>query len=311
MVLEYRKDWTKNDVVIIANERSKRPVVFGRTITCPFCRGSEHVTPPTKFALPSEENWNIRVFDNAFSLVGTEKEYTDLDSSDSSYAYGEHELIVETDVHEKLYQELSDDELKHVFSAYRNRLEKLSGNPKAEYVLLFKNHGRMAGASIEHEHSQIISFPFLPEIPAEELAAVGDYKDKFGSCLYCDMPEKEKDNVLMQGEHFVAICPSFSRFQFEMWILPKKHVKSMLELDEDGMTLELAVMVRECLRRLFFVAKDYNIIYHNAPKGKDVHFHVEIYPRSGSWAGVELGTGVIANTKSEKDSLEALRRFEK
>lgn len=310
MVLEYRKDWTKDDVVIIANERSKRPVVFGRSVTCPFCKGSEHVTPPTKFALPSEDNWKVRTFDNAYALVGTEKEYTDLDGGNSSYAYGEHEVIVETDVHEKLFQEFSDEELKLALSAYRNRFTTLSENPKAKYVLLFKNHGRTAGASIEHEHSQIISFPFLPEIQAEELAAADEYKDKRGSCLYCDMPETEKENVLMQGDNFVAICPSFSRFQFEMWILPRKHAKDILEFN-DAEALELAVMLRECLRRLYFVAKDYNIIYHNAPKDRDMHFHVEIYPRSGYWAGVELGTGVIANAKSEKDALEALRRFVK
>ncbi|MFH1200531.1 MAG: DUF4931 domain-containing protein [Candidatus Micrarchaeota archaeon] len=310
MVLEYRKDWTKNGVVIIANERSKRPVSFGAAVTCPFCKGSEHVTPPTKLALPTEAGWKIRVFDNAYSLVGTEKEYSDLEAADSSYAYGEHELIVETDVHEKVFQEYSDEELKNLFSAYRNRLEKLSQNPKAKYVLLFKNHGRTAGASIEHEHSQVISFPFVPQMQLAEIKASADYKAKHGACPHCELPVREKANILMEGENFVAVCPSFSRFQFEMRVLPRRHVSTMLELTE-AEALEMATLVRECLRRLYFVAKDYNIIFHNSPKGAGVHFHIEICPRSANWAGVELGTGIIANAKSEKDSLEALRRFVK
>ena len=307
MVLEFREDVTKNTVVIIANERGKRPVVFGEKITCPFCKGAERATPPSKQSIPSEENWKVRVFDNVYALVKTESEYEPLTFAKSrTYAYGEHEVIVESDEHEKLYQDFTDDEAKMVFSAYKNRVAALEKNEKIQYVLLFKNHGKNAGASIEHEHAQLVSLPFVPAMMEHETKSFEEHRFQTGNCLYCDLIEKEKENTLIENDMFIAICPSFSRFAFETWILPKDHKRTMATFSEKEGE-EFMKILRECVRRVHYVIKDYNIVFHNAVKGKDFHFHAEIYPRSGYWAGVELGAGVIVNQKSEKDALEILK----
>ena len=308
MVLEFRKDPTKDLRVIIANERGKRPTVFGQAkIGCPFDKGAEPTTPPTKYAHPSEKAWNVRCFDNSYALLKTDKPYEELTfARSSSYAHGEHEVIVETSEHDKLFHEFSEDELMGVFFAYAGRFVELEGEKGAKYVLLFKNHRRNAGASIEHEHSQIVSFPFVPEVQEREMKSYQNHFDQTGNCLYCDLITKEKGNILLENDSFTAICPSFSRFAFEVWILPRKHTKSIAEFTEKEATAYMGLL-QECLRRVFHVLKDYNVVYHNAVKGEDFHFHAEIYPRSGSWAGVELGAGVIVNQKSEADALKALK----
>jgi len=38
-----------------------------------------------------------------------------------------------------------------------------------KYVLVFKNEGEPAGASIEHTHSQLIALPIVPHIVNEEM----------------------------------------------------------------------------------------------------------------------------------------------
>ncbi|MFH0971286.1 MAG: DUF4931 domain-containing protein [Candidatus Micrarchaeota archaeon] len=306
MVLEFRQDITKNSIVIIANERGKRPVIFGEKVSCPFCKGAEHTTPPTEFALPSEKDWRVRAFNNTFALVGSEGKYVELNSiNTATYAYGHHEVIVESDVHEELFHEFGELQLKFVFNAYKNRYETLMADGQIKYVHLFKNHGRNAGASIEHEHSQILSFPFIPELVQREIEANKDAA-KQGKCLICEMLAKEAENVLIDNDFFTAICPSFSRFANEIWIIPKAHVPSILALTEEQ-GLHLMKLLRECIRRVHFIVKDYNVVFHNSPKGEETHFHLEIYPRSGYWAGVELGTGVIVNQKSEKDALQTLK----
>jgi UDPglucose--hexose-1-phosphate uridylyltransferase len=292
--------------VIIANERGKRPVIFGEKFSCPFCKGSEKSTPPTKFALPSDKDWRVRAFDNVFALVGTEGRYIDLNSINTiSYAYGKHELIVETDVHEELFHELGELQLKFLFNAYKHRYEELMADENAKYVHLFKNHGRNAGASIEHEHSQILSLPFVPELILREINASKNAQ-KQGKCLFCDLLSKEAENVLIENDFFTAICPSFSRFANEIWILPKAHIKSMSDLSEEQ-GVHLMKLLKACIQKVHYILKDYNVVWHNSPKGEELHFHLEIYPRSGYWAGVELGTGVIVNQKSEKDALTALK----
>ncbi len=306
MVLEFRQDPTKNSVVLIANERGKRPVVFGEKILCPFCKGAEHTTPPTRFAMPSEKEWRVRAFDNVFALVGTAGRYVDLNSVNPvSYAYGRHEVIVESDFHEELFHEFGELQLKFVFKVYKHRFEELMQDETAKYVHLFKNHGRNAGASIEHEHSQILSFPFIPEMILKESETYKE-SEKRGKCGLCELLVKEQENVLLDNEFFTALCPSFSRFANEIWIIPKAHITSISSLNEEQ-GLHMMKMLRECIRRVHYILKDYNVVFHNSAKGADMHFHLEIYPRSGYWAGVELGTGVIVNQKSEKDALQTLK----
>ncbi|HLC47832.1 MAG TPA: DUF4931 domain-containing protein [Candidatus Norongarragalinales archaeon] len=306
MVLEFRRDSTKDSLVLIANERGKRPVVYGMQPACPFCKGGEANTPPTRYALPSDKDWRVRAFDNVFALVGTEGKYIEINSiNPASYAYGRHEVIVESDVHEELFHELGELQLKFAFNVYKHRFEELMADECAKYVHLFKNHGRNAGASIEHEHSQILSFPFVPELIGKEVKNLQE-SEKKGKCLICELLSKEADNILIDNDYFSAICPSFSRFANEIWIVPKAHLSSIADLTE-AQGLHMMRLLKECIRRVHFIVKDYNIVYHNAPKGMESHFHVEIYPRSGYWAGVELGTGVIVNQKSEKDALQTLR----
>ncbi len=296
----------KGGVVIIANERSKRPTVFGHKVTCPFCKGAEHTTPKSKFALPSDNEWKVRAFDNVFALVGTEGKYVELNKiNNATYAFGYHEVVVESDVHDALFHELSEEYLKLIFEAYKNRYVELMKEEGVEYVHLFKNHGKNAGASIEHEHAQIITFPFVPELIKKEVESY-QTESKKGKCLLCELLVKEQENMLIENELFTAICPSFSRFANEIWVIPKAHISSIGNLNEkQGM--HMMKLLQECLRKVYFIVKDYNFVIHNSPKNAESHFHIEIYPRSSYWAGVELGTGVIVNQKSEKDALRTLK----
>ncbi len=319
MVLEFREDPSKGEIVVVASDRAKRPELFS-TAACPFCKGAESTTPPTTFALPSEAQWKVRTFRNLFAVLKPEGDFVPKAEGEDfwrSYGFGDHEIIVETDVHGKLLQEFSSDELGMVFKAYQNRFNELSARPGVECVFLFKNHGRLAGASIEHEHAQIIALPFVPPVLRKEIERAEYYQKKHGACFYCDLLQREKENVLLENEFFAALCPSFSRFPFEVWIVSKKHETSIADFDE-GEGAKFMALFQQCVKSLFNVAKDYNAVFHSSPKagvgsgaaGREngLHFHVEIYPRSNVWAGIELGTGVIVNTKTEKEALAALKK---
>jgi UDPglucose--hexose-1-phosphate uridylyltransferase len=305
MVLEFRKDPTKGSVVIIASDRAQRPEVF-TPVSCPFCPGAEQATPPATLLIPREGDWNVRCFPNAYSVVKPGFEFKK--EEDGNYfwrspAFGFHEVIVETSEHDKLWQNMSDEQLQLVFQAYKNRFVELGSKQGIECVYLFKNFGRNAGTSIEHEHAQIVAFPFVPETVEREVENSRKFLEKTGKCIFCEILFTEK--VLFENDSFKCIAPSFARFPFECWIIPKRHCKSIAELnDEDGRQLMLAL--RECIKRVYEVSKDYNLAFHNSPKNGELHFHVEIYPRPNKWAGVELGTSAIVNIKSEEDAIKTL-----
>ncbi|MFA5246961.1 MAG: galactose-1-phosphate uridylyltransferase [Candidatus Micrarchaeia archaeon] len=307
MVLEFRKDPLKGTLVVVANERALRP--SDPHFSCPFCKGAEKTTPPTKLALPNEKKWVIRCFDNAFAIVkprGKFKPPKDCDFFYTSPAYGEHEVIVESPDHHQLFFEIKDPaHLAMIFKAYQERFAVLSKRKATKYVHLFKNHGRQAGASIEHEHSQIISLPMVPENVQKEIDNEAAYKKKHGKCLICDLLTRESVNIILQNESFTVLCPSFARFPFEAWIISREHKKSITDFNEFEGSQYMQVL-RTAIEAVSGVSRDYNIVYHNGIAGEDSHFHAEIYPRPNVWAGLELGTGIIVNTKTEKESIAAL-----
>jgi len=307
MVLEFRKDPIKGTIVVVANERALRP--SDPTVSCPFCKGAEKTTPPTKLAFPSEKNWSVRCFDNAFAIVkprGVFKPEKKGDFFYTSPAYGEHEVIVESPDHHQLFSDIKDPEhLSMIFSAYKQRYGALCKKKGAKYVHLFKNHGRLAGASIEHEHSQVISLPFIPALIASEIENECEYKKKTGKCMVCELLEREKQNIILQNESFAVLCPSFGRFPFETWIISLEHKKSIAQFS-DFQGSQFMQALRTIIEAVFRVSRDYNVVYHNGVEGEDSHFHAEIYPRPNVWAGLELGTGVIVNTKTQQEAIAAL-----
>src|SRR3989338_5779501 len=144
--MTFVKDKTKNLVVVQTSSRSKRPHLPS---VCPFCPGNESLTPPSTLCLPSAA-WKVRCFPNAFPVVA-----------------GAPEVIVETNVHGALFENFSREQLRWVFEAYQNRYRALS--KKGGYVFLFKNFGPKSGASIPHEHAQVVRFPFVQDMLLTEV----------------------------------------------------------------------------------------------------------------------------------------------
>jgi UDPglucose--hexose-1-phosphate uridylyltransferase len=279
-------DPTKSTHVLLLPSRSKRPEKFDAH-GCFFCPGNESTTPPTTLALPKEPNWRVRSFENKFKVTHA------------------HEVIVETSEHDALWQNFSDDQLSFVFEAYKNRFNALAA--ESEYVLLFKNHGKGGGASIGHEHAQIIAFDFVPEMAEREWTAFDENKKAFLNIL----AEHEREGfVFAERGCFAAFTPKFARFPGEVWIVPRKQFDSFTDFDE-AETKDFAWLLRDCLQRVTSFSPEYNFVFHCAPAGRSFWFHCEIYPRSSVWAGVELGCGVIINPKSAADALEALKQAKK
>ncbi len=304
---EYVLEPTKQEIVVVAAKRAKRPTVFGKGVAaCPFCPGSEHTTPPTTFALPAKGKWQVRCFRNGFPILDAKAKFVtpSMWFSWKSPAFGEHEVIVETSQHGTLFQNLDDKQLSLIFQAYKQRFKQLSTRKGVECVFLFKNHGKAGGASIEHEHAQITALPFVPPVILREMAFSSLYKKEKGKCYFCEI-KKLEGGVLFENKHFVALRPSFARFPFEFWLVPKRHVEDFTQFSAQE-EKEFMSSLSQSISKVFNVSQDYNVIFHNSPKGGGLHFHCEIIPRTNVWAGLELGTGVIVVSRSQKQAAEEL-----
>ena len=303
MKQEVRVDPTKGDVVIVATRRSKRPQLFkDKKAVCPFDAGNEASTPHTRLILPSSKQWKVRSFDNLFAFVSPSNSDKHEHWFDSMPAVGRHEVIVEVRDHDLQIQDLGVEGLDLIILAYKSRFNELEADPLAKYVYLFKNHGKLAGASIPHEHSQIVSLNFTPPIIEKKEKHYSEYMKKMKKCFYCTVMRSSP--VVFQNKHFTCVRPPVARFPFEVWLIPKTHCRNMTLLPER----EFGLAIKETVKHLLKVCPDYNLNYYNASKSsKDFHFHIECIPRTTSLAGFELGLGVYINTQSEWQGAKKLK----
>ena len=326
---ELRKDPVVERWVIIATERARRPMDFAPdTVTprgsngCPFCPGREDRTPPELYRSGGPENgpWAVRVVPNKFPALHPEGEVHAAGEGiyDRIDGVGAHEVVIESPDHFASLGTLPASHVGEVLVAYRERLLALRKDPRLEYVLIFKNHGVAAGASLEHPHSQLIATPILPELIAEELEGATRYFRMKERCVWCDVVRQERrdgSRLVLEEDGFVAIAPFAPRFPFETWILPTAHRASFEGVSTDEVD-SLGRLLRDLVARLgrLFDDPPYNFALHTAPlKAGDpehFHWHLELMPKLTHLAGFELGTGFFINPTPPEDAARFLRQAE-
>jgi UDPglucose--hexose-1-phosphate uridylyltransferase len=326
---ELRKDPVLGRWIIISKERRKRPTDFPVESTegvggfCPLCPGNESSTPPEIFSFrdegtrSNEPGWQVRVVPNKYPALIIEgdlaKEGVGL--YDRMNGIGAHEVIIESPTHEESFTDMPSDRMALVFKTYKERILDLEKDPRFKYVMVFKNHGRAAGASLEHSHSQLIALPILPRMIVSELDGAKAHFRHKERCVFCDIIRQEmqqQERVVCQNDHFITITPFAPRTPFEMWILPKRHSSAYYSLN-DTEIIALAEIFAESLKRLCCCIPNvpYNFVLHTEPlRSGEIeyyHWHFEIVPKLTSIAGFEWGTGFYINPLPPEEAATFLR----
>lgn len=326
---ELRKDPVTGRWVIIATERSRRPSDFLRSpVTiqggrfCPFCPGNEEKTPSEVLAYrngsePNSAGWNLRVVPNKFPALRVEGELDREGAGiyDKMNGVGAHEVVIESPDHDRTLADLPEKRIEELFWAFRDRVLDLKKDRRLRYILLFKNHGEAAGASLEHTHSQIIALPVVPKRVQEEIDGARRYFEFKERCIYCDILRQEAadgERVILETDHFMAVSPYAPRFPFEIWIVPRVH-DSHYENSATASIQNLGWVTRTVLRKLDRVLERpaYNFVIHTAPaqQGEMAHYHwhIEIIPTLTKVAGFEWGTGFYINPTPPEEAAKYLR----
>lgn len=329
---EVRKDYLLARWVIIAAERARRPSDFMVKReerfegVCPFCPGNEHMTPPATLlylwrdgviekskdsGCERKKGWLIRCFQNLYPALKPLKTYSikpfRMDPA------GHHEVLVESPIHEG-HPHLADvSQLKLMVEAYVDRLKELSKHDYVKYISIFRNHGKEAGASLSHAHSQIIATPIIPKLVNEELNAASKYFKLKGSCSFCTILRKESrgPRLIHETKCYAVIAPWASINPFEFWIIPKRH-EACLSKASDEEVEGLAHVLREAFGALAKLLNNppYNFWLHIAPNPSGYefyHWHLEVHPKLSIWAGFEKGFGIYINTVPPETAAQSLR----
>ena len=308
---QIRKDMFSGEWVIFASNRKDNPYNYKRGAkmeennksVCPFCPENESMTPPAVFELKNEGGWEIRVFDNLYPALSLNSFERDFDTFYESHdGCGIHEVVVDTPEHTMDITDETDKHFLRLFGVLIERLEKIRNNEKVEYVQIFKNNGPYAGASISHSHWQIMGVPILTSEQKAAFEVFEEYKKSKNRCIMCDMVEHEKASqtrLIDENEHFVSLAPYASRQSFEMWIVPKRHISTMSQLEEKELK-SLSVFLKDMLLRINAIREgiSFNICIQEEAKSTPeglFHWYIRLLPRIGSWAGFEYATRCFIN----------------
>jgi UDPglucose--hexose-1-phosphate uridylyltransferase len=326
---ELRKEPITGRWVVIATDRAKRPSDFIRQTVppaspsvCPFDYGNEHKTPPEVLAYRNggardQSGWRVRVVPNKFPALGIEGELNKQGDGmyDRMNGIGAHEVVIETPDHAATLSELPEKQIEEVLWAFKDRVNDLKKDRRFRYILLFKNHGESAGASLEHSHSQLIALPVVPKRVKEEVDGARAFYDLKDRCIYCDIIRQETTSgvrMVTETDRFAVLEPYAPRFPFETWILPKRH-ESHFEESDAAVLESLAWVLRSTMRKIDRVLERpaYNFIVHSSPVQDaplpHYHWHIEIIPKLTKVAGFEWGTGFYINPTPPEESARFLR----
>ncbi|MFV0313952.1 MAG: DUF4931 domain-containing protein [Anaerotignum sp.] len=300
---ELRKNPFTGEWTLYAENRKKRPNDFLHKVelvekgkeNCPFCGGHEDKTTPALYQDGQDDNWQIRVFSNMFPAVSQSAKALEQDSFYEQVAgRGMHEVLVDTSSHEATIDQFLPEQVAEIFRVLQERYANMLKEDTVKYIQIFKNCGPSAGMSIRHSHWQIMGLPVVPQ----RVEAMKVHM-KEADCFFCKMLEYEKkENIRIVGENesFLAITPYASRFPYEVWVCPKGHSSSFVNVTEKERS-ELSILLQEILQNVCLIRKDvgYNICLIDAAVGEDFHWHIEILPRIGGFAGFEYATGCYIN----------------
>lgn len=311
--MELRKDYILDRYVIIVPGRGKRPHQFNvdskkEDVKADFfAPGNENMTPPEIGRIEKDGKWKLRWFDNKFPAVdkkGDPEIKTDNKYFTFSDAYGKHEVIVETPRLDEQFWDLDEKDIVDVLKVYKERITEISKDENIRYVCVFKNHGKAAGTSILHSHSQLIATNFLPTNVIDKVEAV----KRYNQCPYCEIIEAESKGIrkCFENDSFLAFTPYASRYNYELLIFPKEHTKNITEMDEDKLK-KLAEIMKKAASRLKELGCSYNFELFYSPEQADLHFHIEVTPRIAVHAGFEILSGACINTVSPEDAAKFYR----
>lgn len=322
---EFRQDLVSGEWVLFATGRRHSFRSYEEDIRqnkdeCPFedFTGSQQ---NVVWNYPDDKNLFATVIKNKFPAVSQNlcadmKTFGPFNTFD---AIGDHEVIVYKDHDHGIY-DFSAEDFTNLARVYKKRYSELVGKVECtKYVLIFHNHGQVAGASIYHPHSQIITTPILPPDVSHSVRGSFEYYEKHKKSVYSEILEweqKERTRIVYENKHFIVFCPFVSKYPYELRIFAKESHAHFNQMP-DSMDEAYADALHTSIQKLKVVLHKppFNMFIHTAPLVTDFgvnmhefyHWHTEIIPHLKVDAGFEIGTGIEVNPSNPDESAEALR----
>jgi len=323
-----RKDYVLEKFVILPDSPEENIRSDSAFEKCPYCPGNESMTGPAVISLVSKdgmlqrlsdsegsiiEDWCVRVFQSQYPAVNTasQNNYTDKPLY-SEPAYGYHQIVVASPDHRQDLSKISVEQWENVLLVIQERVRWLYTQKSVTYVSIYVDSGREAGTSYDHAHLNVVTFSTIP--PIIELEAEGShrYVNENGNCPSCNIISVELGGPrqILATDSFLAFSPWAPTYPYEFWIYPKRHTTAFSKIPQKEIS-DLALILRATIGGMSkgLNSPAFNLVFHLSPEKKNsrqIHWHIEVYPQTNKWSGLQRGFGIYVNAVSPESSAEVL-----
>ncbi|KAF2403499.1 galactose-1-phosphate uridylyltransferase [Trichodelitschia bisporula] len=198
--------------------------------------------------------------------------------------------------------------------------------PEAQYrwMQIFENKGAAMGCSNPHPHGQVWTTTGTPEEPAAELVQLMKYRREQGGAHmladYAELESRKKERVVFENKAFVAVCPWWATWPFEVLVVSRTHKRALVDFDDEERRA-LAEVMAEVTRRydnLFETHFPYSMGLHQAPlegsaeEIESSYFHMHFYPpllRSATVRKFLVGYEMLAEPQRDITPEQAAARL--
>jgi UDPglucose--hexose-1-phosphate uridylyltransferase len=265
--------------------------------------------------------WQVAVFENLFPTLAAGAHDPPALPIATAAAAGACEVVVFTQDATTSLGALPIEHLELLIDVWADRYEELGARHDVHYVYPFENRGVEVGVTLPHPHGQIYAYPFIPPIPARELALQREHFNRHGRSLVGDVIEAEAAGGRMIHDEptAVAFMPLFARYSYEVWVAPRRAAPSFAALtpgERRGFARALKTVLLK-FDGLWNRPFPYILAFHQAPTDgrtyPEAHLHGEFYPalrmpdRLKYLAGSEIGAGVFTADTVPEDKVKELQ----
>jgi UDPglucose--hexose-1-phosphate uridylyltransferase len=329
-MVEIRKDYFTEKLSVTLPDRGLKPgqVIPQKAEKCNFCPGNEEMTLPADLVLVKRgdtllkqtdsegdvvKNWSVRIFParnpvvtpNAPPSYGEPPHY-------SEPAVGYHYVLVATPKHDQSFSKIDTEQWTNILASLQDKVRWLYSQKGVSYVLVYVNSERDGTPTAIHPSIQIVTMPRVPPLVEEEAETVQTSLNDLGICPMCQVVGTETGGPrqILATDFFIAFAPWVSTHSFEFWIYPKRHMTSLLKLSQKEM-MDLALMLRSTLGGMARAldTQTFNMVFHSSSEKKttkQIHWHIEVFPRRPLWTGLELGGGIYVNDVNPEAAAQVL-----
>lgn len=284
------------DWVLVSPHRTKRPWQ-GQVEKPAIDKRSRH--DPSCYLCPgNERSGGVKnpdyegtfVFQNDFSALlpdAPEGRADDHELLVSESEAGLCRVICFSPRHDLTLAEMDVADIRKVVDLWTEQFEELGALDYINHVQIFENKGAVMGCSNPHPHGQIWAQRSVPGEPAKELENMKRHFAGKGSTLlgdYLAVELERAERIVCENDHFAALVPFWAVWPFEVMILCRRRVPSLLEMN-DAEKDALSDIVKRVTTRydnVFECSFPYSSGLHQAPTDGEAHpewdFHMHFYP---------------------------------